>query len=194
MIGEKCHIANHILSHNKSILLWRPPSPTLSAMSQKSGYSNKEDALRSKQIDKKLNDERKRLHSTPVSKLLLLGPVDSGKSAVLKQMKILHGDSFSDGDRIAAIPKIFGNILDSLVRITTFFSKQSSISSPVKERLQPHIDTIQNFSAENNSQTSGEAKHFPPIVVAAIKSLWDEASIQDCIGRGSEFGLMDNTK
>ncbi|KAG5457051.1 MAG: G-protein alpha subunit IN n subclass, partial [Olpidium bornovanus] len=47
-------------------------------------------------------------------KLLLLGAGESGKSTVLKQMKLIHDNGFSDDERVAAREVIFSNIVQSM--------------------------------------------------------------------------------
>lgn len=71
-------------------------------------------------INTDLEKERERLKQSPISKILLLGPGDSGKSTVLKQMKILHGDGFSDKDRRECKPKMMENVVKSAKLLVNF--------------------------------------------------------------------------
>lgn len=48
----------------------------------------------SKEIDKWLNETNKK--DAPVKRLLLLGTGESGKTTIIKQMKIIHINGFSD--------------------------------------------------------------------------------------------------
>lgn len=47
-------------------------------------------------------------------KLLLLGTGESGKSTFIKQMKIIHGNGFSDDDKKHGLKYIYQNILTSV--------------------------------------------------------------------------------
>lgn len=70
---------------------------------------------RNDEIERQLKKEREELKKNPISKLLLLGPGDSGKTTLLKQMKILHGQGFSDDERKKEwTPRILENIVKSM--------------------------------------------------------------------------------
>jgi ABC-type phosphate/phosphonate transport system ATPase subunit len=45
--------------------------------------------------------------------VLILGTSDSGKSTLIKQLKILHGDGFAEKERLEAKKPIVMNILQS---------------------------------------------------------------------------------
>ncbi|CAF1318839.1 unnamed protein product [Rotaria sp. Silwood1] len=66
-----------------------------------------------KQINAKLKQDEKVDKAT--HRLLLLGAGESGKSTVVKQMKILH-NPFTQQERVDKIPDIKRNIRDSLTR------------------------------------------------------------------------------
>lgn len=70
-------------------------------------------------INKQLKAEEEEMRKNPVSKLLLLGPGDSGKTTVLKQMRILHGDGFSATDRVEFQGKVVVNIISSIKAIVS---------------------------------------------------------------------------
>ncbi len=71
-------------------------------------------------LSRNLDNEKKELAKNPISKLLLLGPGDSGKTTVLKQMKLLHGDGFSDKDRREFKVKIYENIVNAMKSMVMF--------------------------------------------------------------------------
>ncbi|KAF2072629.1 hypothetical protein CYY_006052 [Polysphondylium violaceum] len=72
----------------------------------------KEQRLVSKQIEKQLKTEKKIMDSE--LKLLLLGTGDSGKSTVVKQMKILHLKGYSEEERKNLKSFVYRNLIEIL--------------------------------------------------------------------------------
>ncbi|KAJ3404542.1 hypothetical protein CcCBS67573_g00385 [Chytriomyces confervae] len=66
-------------------------------------------AAASKDIDKQLKMEQKATEQT--IKLLLLGAGETGKSTVLKQIKLIHGTGYVDEDRVAYRVTILTNVI-----------------------------------------------------------------------------------
>jgi hypothetical protein len=62
------------------------------------------------EIDRRLQEDSKRYKEC---KILLLGPGDSGKSTVVKQMKIIHQGGFDERERTEYRTTIYKNVLDS---------------------------------------------------------------------------------
>lgn len=58
------------------------------------GAAPDEDKQRSRELDKQLKNEGKKLQR--VMQLLLLGTGESGKSTIIKQMQIIHINGFSE--------------------------------------------------------------------------------------------------
>ena len=55
------------------------------------------DAQRSKLIDKELEKDRlAKIEDKKDPRILILGTADSGKSTLVKQLKIIHGGGFSE--------------------------------------------------------------------------------------------------
>ncbi|KAI9813457.1 MAG: hypothetical protein M1827_004132 [Pycnora praestabilis] len=66
---------------------------------------------RSQEIDKLLRQDGKKMRTTV--KLLLLGAGESGKSTVLKQMKLLYSEGFSSNERLEYRVIIFSNLINA---------------------------------------------------------------------------------
>ena len=74
-------------------------------------------------------------------KLLLLGSGESGKSTIVKQMKIIHGNGYSESERILFRPVVFCNAVQSLYTII----KEGSVpSTPPSSFLLPGHDQAED--------------------------------------------------
>eukprot|EP01038_Epipyxis_sp_PR26KG_P013781 gene13781-18486_t len=67
---------------------------------------------RSRRIDRAAQQDYKK--ETEIAKLLLLGAGESGKSTVLKQLRMLYGTEYSEIEKIAFKESIYHNIVDTV--------------------------------------------------------------------------------
>ena len=70
---------------------------------------------RSKQIEKNLKEDG--MQAAKDIKLLLLGAGESGKSTIVKQMKIIHEGGFTAEDNKQYKPVVYSNTIQALVSI-----------------------------------------------------------------------------
>jgi hypothetical protein len=70
-------------------------------------------------------------------KLLLLGAGESGKSTIVKQMKIIHDNGYSLEERELFRSVVFCNTIQSLFVILKVTQSNSSLSSPIQFTLHP---------------------------------------------------------
>ncbi|KAL3287630.1 hypothetical protein HHI36_002099 [Cryptolaemus montrouzieri] len=73
----------------------------------------------SDQINRELAKEKQRYRAT--HRLLLLGAGESGKSTIVKQMRILHVDGFSEREKKQKIEDIKKNIRDAIIVSKEFY-------------------------------------------------------------------------
>lgn len=66
----------------------------------------------SRKIDKELKEWNR--HESKVIKMLLLGAGESGKTTIIKQMKILHIKGFSTEERLEKLQEIKENVFESI--------------------------------------------------------------------------------
>lgn len=137
-----------------------------------------------KQINAKLKQDEKIYKAT--YRLLLLGAGESGKSTVVKQMKILH-NPFTTQEKIDKIPDIKRNIRDSLTSIIRAMDK---ITPPVT------LDQPENQWRATYMITTAHQLDFdyPPEFFEHAAILWSDAGIQACFERSNEYQLIDCAK
>ncbi|KAL7272779.1 G-Protein alpha subunit [Rhizina undulata] len=137
---------------------------------------------RSREIEKLLRQDEKKMSKEV--KLLLLGAGESGKSTILKQMKLIHAAGFSKSDRDDYRVIIFSNILNSL-KVILEAMEALHLTFENKEN-EAYIDLI----IMDRELCRGEA--FPKEYQTAFRSLWTDGSVQRAVSKGNEFALHDN--
>ncbi|KAG6810536.1 Guanine nucleotide-binding protein subunit alpha [Tricholoma furcatifolium] len=127
--------------------------------------------------------KRDRMMAKNEIKMLLLGAGESGKSTVLKQMKLIHHGGYNDSERDSYKEIIFSNTIQSMRAIL--------------EAL-PQLDIALNPSNDARRSTilalppQIEADILPADVADAIKVLWKDAAIKEAVSRSREFQLNDS--
>ena len=143
----------------------------------------KEALRRSKQIDRQLAQEKKSLKQE--IKILLLGAGESGKSTFLKQMRIIHGNDYSEQDRLDFRPTIYHNILKG-VKILVEARKRLQI--PLEN---PNNEEFGKQIASYHRDHELMPEEFHPYV-PALASLWKDSGIQVTVKRSNEFQFVSN--
>lgn len=120
-------------------------------------------------------------------KLLLLGAGESGKSTIVKQMKIIHEGGFTTEDNKQFKPVVYSNTIQSLVTI-------------VRAMAVLHID----FEANDRESDAKlvldvisrmeDTEPFSDDLLAAMKRLWADSGIRDCFNRSNEYQLNDSAQ
>ncbi|CEP18607.1 hypothetical protein [Parasitella parasitica] len=139
-------------------------------------------ALKSRAIDKQIKADQKRMKKEV--KLLLLGAGESGKSTVLKQMRLIHASGFKaserEGFRIVVFSNLFSTIqtlLEALQVLELELADQAS-----KDYADLFVETL---SLEENQP-------FPELYLEPLKHLWNDETIQIAFKKGNMFALHDN--
>ncbi|KAG7280580.1 hypothetical protein CRUP_028306 [Coryphaenoides rupestris] len=136
----------------------------------------------SRELEKKLKEDADKDARTV--KLLLLGAGESGKSTIVKQMKIIHQSGYSLEESMEFIVIIYSNTLQSIMAIvkamTTFNINYGHSDQQDDARKLMHLaDTIEEGS-------------MPKEMAEIILRLWKDTGIQACFDRASEYQLNDS--
>eukprot|EP00049_Salpingoeca_infusionum_P012031 m.213353 g.213353 ORF g.213353 m.213353 type:complete len:358 (+) comp15083_c2_seq6:4766-5839(+) len=117
-------------------------------------------------------------------KLLLLGAGESGKSTLVKQMKIIHGDGYQHQELLESRQTIISNLLVSMrAVIEAMGALRIDLADQANRK---HVRVI--LSAEGNHTV------LPPELSAAIKALWLDGGVRECFARANEYQLNDSAK
>ncbi|KAK9702073.1 guanine nucleotide-binding protein subunit alpha [Basidiobolus ranarum] len=119
-------------------------------------------------------------------KMLLLGAGESGKSTILKQMKLIHQDGYSRDERESFKEIIFSNAVQSM-RVILEAMEEMDISLANANNSE-HVNTI----FEHPYQFEGEV--LPTNISQAVKTLWQDEGVLECFQRSREFQLNDSAK
>ncbi|KAI9900044.1 hypothetical protein N3K66_004306 [Trichothecium roseum] len=139
-------------------------------------------AARSRELDKQIRQDEKRL--TKEVKLLLLGAGESGKSTILKQMKLIYAQGFSKNERLEWKPVVFSNIVHSFRTISEVMKELTiDFENPDNEKNLEIVLLDREIAAEDK---------MPPEYLEPIRALWVDEGIKAAIGKGNEYALHDN--
>ena len=145
---------------------------------------DKERKKRNKEINKQLAVEKNMLKNEV--KLLLLGAGESGKSTILKQMRLIHDSGYTEEERESYREVIFSNTLQSIKVICEAMERLEITYGDEKTRLLGQL--MRDSSLEHES---GEV---PSELLRTVKILWDNMGVQECYRRSREFQLNDSAK
>lgn len=119
-------------------------------------------------------------------KMLLLGAGESGKSTILKQMKLIHDGGYSQEERDAYREIIFSNTVQSM---RVIIEAMVQLGIPLtQEKNAEHAAIIAALPA----QIEGERLSAP--VGTAVKALWEDEGVRQCFSRSREYQLNDSAQ
>ncbi|CAF2468808.1 unnamed protein product [Rotaria sp. Silwood2] len=142
----------------------------------------------SKQTNKLINEalERDRKEMNSESKLLLLGAGESGKSTVVKQMKIIFNENgYTKEECLHFKPVIFSNTIQSMLAILHAMNRLQISFENINRKSDAEI-VLTHAEIESNHEI------LPEIVGQAIQALWNDAGVQACFLRSREYQLNDS--
>uniref|UniRef100_A0A8C4X8G1 Guanine nucleotide-binding protein G(s) subunit alpha n=1 Tax=Erpetoichthys calabaricus TaxID=27687 RepID=A0A8C4X8G1_ERPCA len=173
---------------------------------------NEEKAQReaNKKIEKQLQKDKQLYRAT--HRLLLLGAGESGKSTIVKQMRILHVNGFNAEEKKQKIQDIKNNIKEAievsdyknrylnvswsqvafltqtlLCVIQTIVTAMNTLAPPVQLAIpenQSRIDYILNIVSQKDFE-------FPVEFYEHTKILWQDEGVKACYERSNEYQLID---
>ncbi|XP_038597288.1 guanine nucleotide-binding protein G(t) subunit alpha-3 [Tachyglossus aculeatus] len=151
-------------------------------MGSRVSVESKESAKRSRELEKKLQEDAERDARTV--KLLLLGAGESGKSTIVKQMKIIHKNGYTEQECMEYKAVVYSNTLQSILAITKAMTTLGiEYGNPQSAEDEKQLGTMAN-TLEDGTMT--------PELAERMKRLWRDPGIQACFKRASEYQLSDS--
>lgn len=147
--------------------------------------NNDVDRYHSRRIDKELRAARKLYQST--YRLLLLGAGESGKSTIVKQMRILHVHDFDLEEKKRKRDDIRKNVRDAILSITGAMSTIKPPVSLANADNEPRLEYVQNVASQPDYEITPEFYDY-------AAELWNDAGVQACYERSNEYQLIDCAK
>ncbi|EJU04442.1 G protein alpha-subunit [Dacryopinax primogenitus] len=136
---------------------------------------------RNDEIENQLKKDR--MNAKNEIKMLLLGAGESGKSTILKQMKLIHNGGYSDSERESYREIIYSNTIQSM---RTILEAMQALDIP----LNPANDARRDVVLSLPSQL--ETEMMPRDVADAIRGLWADDGVKEAVRRSREFQLNDS--
>lgn len=149
-------------------------SPTTPEVSERDAALHREAERRLKEAKAKLAKQ---------VKVLLLGSGDSGKSTILKQMRLIHRIPFTTSEVEHYRQLIFENLTRGL---RSLLDAMVEMGLPVSPEIMVYVDMI------DDSPDVGDGEPFPPEYETALRTLWDDENVRKGWNRGNEAALPEN--
>ncbi|KAL5263210.1 hypothetical protein ACHWQZ_G008556 [Mnemiopsis leidyi] len=151
------------------------------------GPSSDEDREQNKR-NSKINQEIKKAKQSFKSthRLLLLGGGESGKSTIVKQMKILHINGFTEEEKREKVNIIRQNVRDA---ITSICMAMVGIGLEPSEKMSEQSHSAYEYMTNIPSEFD-----FPQVFYDNVITLWNDPLIQECYDRSHEYQLIDSAK
>ncbi|KAJ4512937.1 Guanine nucleotide-binding protein alpha-2 subunit [Exophiala dermatitidis] len=151
--------------------------------SKESSAEDSEQKKRSQAIDKKLEEDSRRLRRE--CKILLLGSGESGKSTIVKQMKIIHQNGYTQEERALYRLTIYKNLIDCMKALIG--GMQQFEIEPEDPTVKDYVEFIMEYNVDPDPD-----KPLDPKVADAVEAIWKDESASKTMERQSEFYLMDS--
>ena len=115
-----------------------------------------------------------------------IGAGESGKSTIIKQMRIMHSNGFQEDEKIQTRAVIYANVIVACKVLLEIMENQR-IPYEDEENI-AHAELVDGL----NPDIDAESAFRDDEVKAALISLWRDAGIQKAVLKGHEYALNDN--
>ncbi|XP_053194594.1 guanine nucleotide-binding protein G(o) subunit alpha-like [Scomber japonicus] len=120
-----------------------------------------------------------------VVKLLMLGVAESGKSTLIRQIKIIHSHGFSKQELISFKPAVLDNLLTSMKFVLRGMGM-------LRINLANKNNKMHARAVLSCSQCLGDDQELLPFLAHAFCALWADQGVRAAAARGYDFELNDS--
>lgn len=142
---------------------------------------SEEDKRRHRLAEKSLREAKAKMSSQV--KVLLLGSGDSGKSTILKQMRLIHKVPFSTEEVEGFRQLVFNNLTEGLKYV---FEAMEDMELEIEPENAEDVKLILD------AKDLGDGEPFPVAYYEPLKRLWSDTNVQKAWNRGNEAALPEN--
>ncbi|CAG7994005.1 unnamed protein product [Penicillium salamii] len=151
----------------------------------KPAEADKEALQRNQRIERGIKNDKKTLDRT--IKILLLGAGESGKSTIIKQMRIIHSRGFPEEERHQTRAIIYSNIVIAF-KVLLDIMNAEDIDFEDEANTRPLAELL-----DQTEPDVGSNEAFSDLKVRdAMRVMWEDGGVQKAVARGHEFALHDN--
>ncbi|KAI7823776.1 guanine nucleotide binding protein, alpha subunit [Gamsiella multidivaricata] len=160
-------------------------------------------------IDKSLRADKERLQKERGAKLLILGPSETGKTTVLKQLKLLYGRKGLDAERQTYRRVVHLNTMKA-IQALSYGLQRTNIPLEHAENI-AHLETVMRLETTLKRYSITSIGFTNPAIprkitdakaetdmflemVPAIKALWADGGIQETYRTVTNLNLQDSAK
>jgi guanine nucleotide-binding protein subunit alpha len=142
---------------------------------------SEEDKRKHKEVEKELKEAKAKMQQQV--KVLLLGSGDSGKSTILKQMRLIHRIPFDAREIEGYRQLVFNNLTRGMQAL---LESMEDMDIKLSEENQEYIELIEN------APDLRDGEPFPQSFYEPLKTLWADRNVQQAWERGNEAALPEN--
>ncbi|KAJ7989842.1 hypothetical protein DPEC_G00308680 [Dallia pectoralis] len=149
------------------------------------GHSEEEKRakMRNSKIEQDLIEQARQEEN--VIKILLLGAAESGKSTLVKQIKLMHSNGFSKAELISLKTAVLDNLLMSIKCVLRGMGQLRIVLANKKNKV--HARSVLSCG-----QCFGDDGELLPFVALAFCALCADQGVRAAAARGYEFELNDS--
>jgi len=136
---------------------------------------------RHKEVERQIKEDKAVISQTV--KVLLLGSGDSGKSTILKQMRLIHDVKWSPVEVENFRQQVFNNLTFGLKLV---YDALEEFGLELEEENQQYLSFI------NTPIDLRDGEAFPTDYYEPLQKLWNDPSMEKCRLRGNEVALPEN--